>query len=52
MDSLLDQSALSDLAERLVTAARKAGADASDAIAQRGVSISIEVREGQVEEKS
>ena len=50
MDSLLDQSALSDLAERLVAAARKAGADASDAIATRGVSISIEVREGQVEE--
>jgi len=50
MDSLLDQSALSDLAERLVAAARRAGADASDAIAQRGVSISVEVREGQVEE--
>jgi PmbA protein len=50
MDSLLDQSALSDLAERLVAAARKAGADAADAIATRGVSISIEVRDGQVEE--
>src|SRR4051812_3911658 len=50
MDSLLDQSALTDMAERLVAAARRAGADACDSIAQRGVSISIEVREGQVEE--
>ena len=31
--SLLDQSALTDLAERLVGAARKAGADAADAVA-------------------
>jgi PmbA protein len=50
MDSLLDQSALTALAERLVAAARRAGADAADAVATRGVSQSIEVREGTVEE--
>src|SRR5580700_1971634 len=50
MQSLLDQSALSDLAERLVAAARRAGADAADAIAVRGVSLSVEVRDGAVEE--
>jgi PmbA protein len=50
MNSLLDQSALTKLAERLVEAARRAGADAADAIATRSVSQSIEVREGSVEE--
>ena len=50
MDSLLDQSALTAMAERLVAAARRAGADAADAIAQRGVSLSIDVRDGSVEE--
>jgi PmbA protein len=50
MDSLLDQSALTKLADRLVSAARRAGADAADAVATRGVSQSIEVREGSVEE--
>jgi len=50
MDSLLDQSALTTLAERLVAAARRAGADAADAIAERGVSQSVEVRDGTVEE--
>jgi PmbA protein len=50
MDALLDQTALTDLAERLVAAARRAGADAADAIATRGVSISVEVRDGTVEE--
>jgi PmbA protein len=50
MDSLLDQSALTSLAERLVAAARRAGADAADAIAERGVSQSVEVRDGTVEE--
>ncbi|HEX5508424.1 MAG TPA: TldD/PmbA family protein [Pseudolabrys sp.] len=48
--SLFDQSALSDRAERLVAAARKAGADAADAVAVRGMSLSIEVRDGAVEE--
>src|SRR6478672_4866098 len=50
MSSLLDQSALTDLAERLVTAARKAGADAADAVAVRSVSQSVEIRDGAVEE--
>ena len=50
MSSLLDQSALTDLAERLVTAARRAGADAADAVAVRSVSLGVEVREGAVEE--
>src|SRR5262245_40223899 len=48
--SLFDQSALTDLAERLVAAARRAGADAADALAVRSVSLGIEVREGAVEE--
>jgi PmbA protein len=50
MSSLLDQSALIETAERLVAAARRAGADAADAIAVRSMSVSVEVREGQVEE--
>jgi PmbA protein len=50
MSSLLDQSALTDLAERLVTAAKRAGADAADALAVREVSLAVEVREGAVEE--
>jgi PmbA protein len=48
-NSLLDQSALATLAERLVAAARRAGADAADAIAERGMSQSVEVRDGTVE---
>jgi PmbA protein len=47
---LLDQTALSALAQRLVEAARRAGADAADAIAVRGVSQGVEVRDGRVEE--
>jgi PmbA protein len=50
MDSLFDQSALIALAERLVKAARAAGADAADAVAMRSVSQSVEVRDGAVEE--
>jgi PmbA protein len=49
MDSLLDQTTLTALAERLVAAARRAGADAADAIAERGVSQSVEIRDGTVE---
>jgi PmbA protein len=49
MTSLLDQSALADLAERLVVAARRAGADAADAVAVRSMSLSVEVRQGAVE---
>src|SRR6201992_1840010 len=47
---LFDQTALSVLAERLVDAARRAGADAADAVAVRGVSQGVEVRDGKVEE--
>lgn len=50
MASLLDQSDLTDLAERLVSAARRAGADQADAIAVRSVSLSVDVRDGEVEE--
>jgi len=50
MASLLDQSALTDLAERLVSAARRAGADQADALAVRSVSLAVEVRDGAVEE--
>jgi PmbA protein len=50
MSSLLDQSVLTTLCERLVTAARKAGADAADAVAVRSVSAAVEIREGAVDE--
>ena len=50
MSSLLDQSALTDLATRLVAAARRAGADQADAVAVRSVSLSVDVRDGEVEE--
>ncbi|MCF8478257.1 MAG: TldD/PmbA family protein [Pseudolabrys sp.] len=48
--SLFDQTALTDRAERLVKAALAAGADTADAVAVRGLSQSIEVRDGAVEE--
>jgi PmbA protein len=47
---LFDQSALSTLAQQLVEAAKRAGADAADAVAVRGVSQGVEVRDGRVEE--
>jgi PmbA protein len=50
MASLLDQSGLTDLAERLVAAAKRAGADAADALALRGVSLTVDVRDGAVEQ--
>ena len=50
MPSLFDQSALSDLAERLIAAARRAGADQADAVALRSVALSVEVRDGAIEE--
>src|SRR5204862_4453814 len=49
MTSILDQSALMDLAERLVLAAQRAGADAADAVAVRSMSLAVEVREDEVE---
>jgi PmbA protein len=48
--SLLDQTPLRDLAERLVADAKRAGADAADAVAVRSMSLAIEVRDGAVEE--
>src|SRR5450756_1920326 len=48
--SLFDQTALTDRAERLVRAALARGADAADAVALRGMSLAIEVRDGAVEE--
>ena len=48
--SLFNQSALVTMAQRLVASASRAGADAADAIAIRSVSLSVEVREGAVEE--
>src|ERR1700691_5506949 len=50
MQSLFDQSALTDLASRLVAAARRAGGSEADAVAVRSVSLSVEVRDGAVEE--
>ena len=50
MDSLFDQSTLTALAEQLVKAARSAGAAAADAVAMRSVSLSVEVRDGAIEE--
>jgi PmbA protein len=47
---LFDQTALTDRAERLVKAALARGADAADAVALRGMSLAIEVRDGAVEE--
>src|SRR3989304_3165780 len=48
--SLFDQTPLPDRAERLVKAALARGADAADAVALRSLSLSIEVRDGAVEE--
>lgn len=50
MTEMLDQTDLTERAERLVAAARKAGADAADAVCVRGVSLSVDVRLGKVEE--
>ncbi|MDE0761808.1 MAG: TldD/PmbA family protein, partial [Planktomarina sp.] len=40
---------LNDISEQLLSAAKSAGADASDAMAVDGISHSIEVRDGQLE---
>ncbi len=48
--SLFDQTTLTDRAERLVKAALACGADAADAVALRSLSLSIELRDGAVEE--
>jgi len=50
MTQILDQSDLTDRAARLVEAARRAGADTADAVCVRGISLSVEVRLGKIEE--
>lgn len=45
-----DQTILSERASRLVDAALRAGADAADAVCVRGISLSVDVRLGKVEE--
>ncbi|MBB5752112.1 TldD/PmbA family protein [Prosthecomicrobium pneumaticum] len=50
MTAMPDESRLLDRAAALVEAAKRAGADAADAIAVRGTSLSVEVRDGAVTE--
>ncbi len=50
MHDVLDQSDLKEKADRLVAAAKAAGADRADAVAVRGVSLSVGVRLGEVED--
>lgn len=50
MNEQLDQTDLTERASRLVDAARRAGAEAADAVCIRGTSLSVEVRLGKVEE--
>ena len=50
MTEILDQSDLTERAERLVAAAGRAGADAADAVCVRGISLGVEVRLGKIEE--
>src|SRR5690348_15840879 len=45
-----DQNDLADRASQLVEAALKAGADAADAVCVRGMSLSVDVRLGKIEE--
>lgn len=49
MPDLLDTRILIDQAHRLAAAARQAGADACDVVAVRGMSLSVQLREGKVE---
>jgi PmbA protein len=50
MTQHLDHIDLTERASRLVEAAKKAGADAADAVCIRGISLAVEVRLGKVEE--
>src|SRR5437762_3468480 len=50
MTAILDQSDLTERAARLVEAAKRAGADTADAVCVRGISLSVEVRLGKIEE--
>src|SRR3982750_2331729 len=49
MDNSLDAAKLTDRVAALVEAAKRAGADAADAVAVRGRSIGVSVRLGKVE---
>ncbi|MBE2276031.1 MAG: TldD/PmbA family protein [Rhodobacteraceae bacterium] len=46
----MSQPPLPDLAEALISAALKAGAEAADALAVTGTSLSIDIRQGQLEQ--
>ena len=50
MTDATDLSALTEVADRLVAAARAAGADEADAVVVHGTALSVSVREGKVEE--
>jgi PmbA protein len=50
MTALPDQSRLVDTAAKLVEAAKRAGADAADAVAFRRIGLSVDIRNGAVEE--
>ncbi len=50
LSARFDQTSLTTLAERLVAAAKKAGADEADAVAVRSMSLGVELRDGAVEE--
>ena len=50
MTDILDQTTSRDRAEALVSAALRAGADAADAVAVRGASLSVGVRLGKLED--
>ena len=50
MTEILDQSDLTDRAAHLVEAAKKAGADSADTVCVRGISLSVDMRHGKVEE--
>ncbi len=50
MTDVLDASPLEAAAHRLIEAAKRAGADAADAVAVRGISLSVGVRLGAVED--
>ena len=47
---MLHMTKLSQLTEQLIAAAKQAGADAADALAVDGTSLSVEVREGKLEQ--
>lgn len=52
MSAPLDQTDLVDRATALVEAARRAGADAADAVSHRRVSLGVEMRMGEIEEST